>query len=422
MTSTAQRPHENEKTQDPLLRAEHWLRAEGFPLVVPGRRRLMFLFPRTAPVCLWLAGTALLLTLGWWLLESLGAEVIEGEGEREMTAEEAGVLLASVASVLGGPVMMLAAAWWFARGQRHWPLTVNQVLGGGLWTLMVWALGPWFGDLLGSGADPMFAGLGETLTVGLILLVMGYLGLGSMARWAVVQSVRELASLVPMVAKVLPIVMLAVLFLFVNAEIWKVADSLSFSKTFGVVSILGGLALLLMLAGTVEKTHRLLGSRQASDREAPTAAEYDHAVHTAGGPWPALWRTRYDAGARLPAAPSLGRMEWLDFTLVPLLIQFIQAALFSVLVFAFFVGFGAFAIPDEAAASWINHAPKNLVWAGAVFPVKAVLVKVSMVIGVFAGLSFAASTSSDPAYRADFLDPVLSTLHRSVLLRHLYRG
>lgn len=418
--------------------AEQSLRAEGFPLAVPPARRMRTLLEGIAPTCLWIAGTALLLTLGWAPLLQLNPDLIEPDQDPDL-AETLALLLAMVTLVCA-PIIMALAAWWLARWERRRSLATCQTAGAVLWLVMVWSLSPGFGNLLGTSAPLLFPNWWGGLIFGTALLAAAYWGVGSMARWAVRQTVREMASLIPMVAKVLPLVMLAVLFLFVNAEIWKVADSLSLRQTFAVVGVLAGLAVLLLAASILEQTHRMLGTRRPEDRERPTPQEQHDAARAAGGPWPRLAEGLSgeaeedvpDAEAGPDAEPvshvaagedvPLGRLEWLNFTLVPLLIQLIQAGLFSVLVFVFFVAFGSFAIPQDAASSWIGHRPAPFMWAEMSFPFSAVLVKVSLVIGVFAGLSFAASSTSDPAYRADFLDPVLGRLRRGVTLRGIYRA
>ena len=424
--------------------AEQSLRAEGFPLAVPPARRMRTLLAGIAPTCLWIAGTALLLTLGWAPLLQLNPDLL-GPVEEPDLRETLALLLAMVTLVCA-PIIMALAAWWLARWERRRALATCQTAGAVLWLVMVWSLSPGFGNLLGTSAPLLFPNWWGGLIFGAALLAAAYWGVGSMARWAVRQTVREMASLIPMVAKVLPLVMLAVLFLFVNAEIWKVADSLSLRQTFAVVGVLAGLAVLLLAASILEQTHRMLGTRRPEERERPTPQEQHDAARAAGGPWPRLAEGLSggpEANAqdgegtpdadRTPGAEPvshvaagedvpLGRLEWLNFTLVPLLIQLIQAGLFSVLVFVFFVAFGSFAIPQDAAASWIGHRPAPFMWAEMSFPFSAVLVKVSLVIGVFAGLSFAASSTSDPAYRADFLDPVLGRLRRGVILRGIYRA
>lgn len=413
MTTTIPSP---DRSAAVLAQGERWLRAEGFPLAVPPQRRLRALFPRCAPLFLWIAGTALSWTLGWVALLEVEPQTIETY--QEPSTEDWGLLALTALAMFVGPPLMLVIAWGWSRWQRHWPEPVAQVLGAAVWLVLVWTLGPGPARWLETGDPLLFGSHVGAIVAGSALLLAGYAGLGSMARWAAAQTVRELPSLIPMVAKVLPMVMLAVLFLFVNAEIWKVADSLSFGRTFAVIAVLAGLALVLLTTSIVEKSRRILGARRHQEPDSHDEAREREMVEQAGGPWPEMLE---EADATGEEPPALGRAEWLNFAVVPVMIQFIQSALFSLLVFVFFVAFGYLAIPDDASASWINHQPAALVVSGVSFPVKAVLVKVSMVIGVFTGLSFAASSTSDPAYRQDFLDPVLGRLRRGVVLRHVYR-
>lgn len=65
------------------------------------------------------------------------------------------------------------------------------------------------------------------------------------------------------------------------------------------------------------------------------------------------------------------------------------------LVFGFFMGFSSVAISDTIIESWMAVKPKHLKILGVDTNINAVVIKVSMIVAVFSGLSFVATTSSD---------------------------
>ena len=77
------------------------------------------------------------------------------------------------------------------------------------------------------------------------------------------------------------------------------------------------------------------------------------------------------------------------------------------LVFGFFMGFSSVAISDTIIESWMAVKPKHLKILGVDTNINAVVIKVSMIVAVFSGLSFVATTSSDEKYARSFLKPMI---------------
>lgn len=88
--------------------------------------------------------------------------------------------------------------------------------------------------------------LSGRLAGGLLLLLLLFLGAGALAWWALRRTFYELWSIGSMVVRVLPVLMLAVLFLFFNAEIWQVAAGLDWIRAVGVAAVLEALALVVI--------------------------------------------------------------------------------------------------------------------------------------------------------------------------------
>ena len=80
---------------------------------------------------------------------------------------------------------------------------------------------------LGLGAGAVDAGLNNYVALHCEAKHMSWLhcfwGVGTIIRWASRRALRELSTLGPVVSRVLPVLMITVLFFFFNAEIWQVA-------------------------------------------------------------------------------------------------------------------------------------------------------------------------------------------------------
>ena len=78
------------------------------------------------------------------------------------------------------------------------------------------------------------------IVVGIYLAI--FLGVDTILGWSLKHAIHQLASLPPMIAKVLPVLMVSVLFIFVNSDLWKLANGLSFPRTWAVLGLMGILA------------------------------------------------------------------------------------------------------------------------------------------------------------------------------------
>ena len=75
------------------------------------------------------------------------------------------------------------------------------------------------------------------IVIGIYLAI--FLDVDTVLGWSLKHAIHQVASLPPMIAKVLPVLMVSVLFIFVNADLWKLANRLSFPRTWAVLGLMG---------------------------------------------------------------------------------------------------------------------------------------------------------------------------------------
>lgn len=376
------------RARPPLRRVQDDLRARGLPLVLEGSVRRRGLLQRTGPA---LAGCAVALT-AWAVVEHAAgrlAAMLPDSGADPTGSDPAGIGSAGVDAAAGtwvwvmsaGVLVVLAAplvSWLVALALPHIPRAGRTILG-----------------LVAAAATllaPTAAGVGEQMpmryriAVVAAVLAGAYWGLGTILRWVARRSLRELGALGPMVSRVLPLLTLTVLLFFFNAEIWQVAAKLDTARTWGVVAVILGLAVLLTIVNARDELSEIIAG----------------------------------VGAPGSATPPLRRAERLNLLLVTVLVTIMQFMLLALLVFVFFVLFGVLAVPEGTASAWMGERPQRLDGVLAAIPVSAAQLKVCLVLGAFSALQFAATAGTDGAYRSAFVEPVLREVHDGLDVRAEY--
>lgn len=396
-----------------------WFREAGASLIIPRIYRAQLTLSRALPLLLWLFTSAIVQVLAWYFLIEISASDAGVFRPDYIDISSDFFLGMSLIITLCLPLLLFILIWWAVnRWTQKTPLWVSSILAIGLIPLTGLALSPATSYAVGFQEPLLYeSGWSIALVLGGTLLA-SYLGVDTLLHWVFKQIIREFNSLTIMVVKVLPVLMIAVLFFFVNGDIWRVVDHLSFGRVFQVVSILATLGLLVSISTVYDRGKKILGAREGDSIETFSPQEYATAAQAAGPHWEESYRKLNPS--TLENSPAVGRGEWYNLSLLPLLTQSIQALLFSLLVFGFFLWFGEIAIPDATITSWLTHEAPKLTLAGLTLPYSAVLVKVSMVLGAFAGLNFMAQTATDPSYSKEFLEPSLHHVRQVLIIRNIY--
>lgn len=256
------------------------------------------------------------------------------------------------------------------------------------------------------------------IVIGIYLSI--FLGVDTVLGWSLKHAIHQLASLPPMIAKVLPVLMVSVLFIFVNADLWKLANGLSFPRTWAVLGLMGLLAVFVVVTTSLERTARLLGRNRGDDVACFTENDYERAAALEGG----IWNTAQDwvEEKKILEHRPLKIAPWGNLIIIPMIGQIIQASFFMLLVFGSFMGFSSIAISDTTIESWMTVKPEHLKILGVDTNINAVVIKVSMIVAVFSGLSFVATTSSDEKYARSFLKPMIERIKHILVIRDIYLG
>lgn len=215
--------------------------------------------------------------------------------------------------------------------------------------------------------------------------------------------------LVPMASRALPLLLVFVTFLFVNAEAWQMTSNLPFGLLWFTVLLMLGLAVAFLMVRLPEEVDRV-------DDE----VDDDFVVRACAG-------TPLEGASREVAAdPSIdpqdyaqvaGFERW-NLILVLLVIQTVQVVLLSATVFVFFMLFGSLVMETETQLAWTGL--ETLRQAPYLSHVSVSLMKVSLFLASFSGFYFTVNAVTDDTYRRQFFSVVESQLERAVGMRAVY--
>jgi hypothetical protein len=227
--------------------------------------------------------------------------------------------------------------------------------------------------------------------------------------FALSRTLGSLRFVAPMASRALPLLLVFVTFLFVNAEAWEMTTNLPFGLLWVTVLLMFGLAVLFLLVRLPEEVDRV-------DDEVDDAFVIRACVGTP------LEAASHEVAADPEIDPQAyaqvsGFERW-NLILVLLVIQTVQVLLLSVTVFVFFTLFGSLVMETKTQESWTGD---SSIPAAPFLPhVSLSLMKVSLFLASFSGFYFTVSAVTDETYRRQFFSVVESQLERAVGMRAVY--
>ncbi|MCW2849533.1 MAG: hypothetical protein JWR90_3507 [Marmoricola sp.] len=226
--------------------------------------------------------------------------------------------------------------------------------------------------------------------------------------WAISRTMGSLHLLLPMVTRALPLLLLFVTFLFINAEVWQLASTLDGGVLWLTVLLFAAMALVFLL-------NRLPEELDSADQELD-AEQLRRACR--GTPLEAELEVLVGSGRVGSNVP--GRVEGYErgnLLLVMVVVQAVQVLVLAVAVFLFFMVFGAVVMNQSVMKIWVPDGTHSLAWLP---NVSVELVQVSVFLAAFSGLYFTVTVLTDETYREQFFTGVKSELDRAVGVRAAY--
>ena len=220
--------------------------------------------------------------------------------------------------------------------------------------------------------------------------------------WSLSRTTGTLVRLLPNMSRALPLLLVFVTFLFINAEAWQMTASLTPGLLWMTVLLFTGIGVVFLLVRLPEEVDK------ADD-------EVDDAFLLRACAGTPLEQPCADLVADPDADPAsyaqvTGYERW-NLILVLMVVQFVQVVLLAVCVFAFLMLFGTLIMSGPVLDAWQTDPEFNT---------SRGLVQVSTFLAAFSGLYLTVSTVTDETYREQFFSGVTRELERAVGMRAVY--
>ena len=368
-----------------LEATEAWFRRQGVPHLIEDYSTRRDILTRTLPFLITVLALNILLTISldwpWW---------------------------ANVLSVVGA-VAAVTALWVGINALRHRKLLSLPDEVGAVEVLVFLLAAPALtGFILGDWATAAFEIFENALLLLGAYLTVGF-ALVPILRWGARRLIRDMGDVLGLFARALPLLLIFMTFLFVNAEVWQLAGTIE-------QGLLGTLIGLFALVAAVFLIFRL--PLELSDLA--TFERPERVMELVQGT-PVAGLGRSSGSLRMDA--PLRRGQWVNVGLVVLVALTLRVLFVSTLVGVFFFVFGVIAMDWSTISSWTQSAPRVLLdlrWLGTAVTVE--LLQVATFLASFSGFYFMISVLTNREFRDEFFEEVVGDARRAFAVRAVYLG
>ncbi len=362
--------------------AERWFLTRGLPTALTARGRTRHLVARSAPALAAYATVALAL-LAVFLLTGSSEIYIDGAPtpaeQLVLAVLTLTVPLATAVGVVVSRLRNLRTKTAIATGAVA-IAAISSVIQGGPSHLLAVAI------------------------VVAVVAAMTVTGAGAVLAWAVQLTMNQVAAMGELFVRSLPVLLLTVV-VFFNGYVWLMATTISRTRLW--------LAVLFLLAVTVVFLVSTSASRVRPMLESASAAAED--THDLSG-------TPFAAIPDPPVSAPLTRAERLNVVGVFAAAQVAHLLMVAICTATIYFALGLIVLSPALLAKWTGGGSSDGTVFGMTIPVPQSLIHMTMVLCALTFMYVSARSVGDDEYKQDFLVPLITDLHTTLIARNRYRS
>jgi len=370
---------------------ERWFVARGLPHFVERRDSAWEIWGRAAP----------LLAVAYLLLGLYALDLSEWSLTENLVAGAAVVAAAVLTWVIANAVR---GRPWFDRPHEVGPVELGAFI-----------VVPAIASLVvGQPLDALKTVIIAVVFLALLWALTSY-GVPTLLGWAWQRTRSQLSTLLNVLARALPMLLLFSAFLFINAEAWQVAGTLTgvvYVAVLAIFFLLGAAFVMIRIPTLMRSLNQFDSWREVAELTASTpAATVLDTLHEPPGDDPH------------PDRPAV--RQRVNIGLLTIFSQAIQVTLVGLGLTGFFVLFGFLAVPEATTLAWTGLADIDVLVRWRVsdrdLVITGPLIRVAAFLGAFGAMYFTVLLSTDALYREEFADDVSPQLRQALAVRCVYR-
>ena len=251
------------------------------------------------------------------------------------------------------------------------------------------------------------------LNIGVVLAIYVFTSaLLPLGRWAVQRTFQELGETFDLAARALPLLFLFNSFLFISKDVWEFAADMGWHRLWVVVALFGLCTILFLLYRLPEEVGKV--------------AAHDDRTSIASACLNTPMDGVYDRIVLHEGALPLTRAQRANILMILFVGQLLQVSLLTVLVWVFFLGFGAVTLTPDRIDDWTgNHDRETIQIMGHALSYHGLsidhrLMAVAIFLAAVSGFFFAVSSLTDEAYKDQFFARMHGELETAIQVRRVY--
>jgi hypothetical protein len=231
-------------------------------------------------------------------------------------------------------------------------------------------------------------------------------GVGALMRRAIRHAAHDLRNSVHLMGRALPPMLFVTLFIFFTGELWQAMNRLSWLRLALIVVLFVGVTVLAAAARLRDEIGRV-----EQDLSPPLLSRACQ-----GTPLASVDIVGLTPRAALDPV-SLDKRQVRNLLLLFALRQLVQAAVFGLGLFLFFLVLGLIVVTPETAEQWIGSPPAYSV----LLPdAPLALLRNATLIAAFGSMYFAITSMTDADHRREFFAPIIDEVERILAVHAVY--
>ena len=308
----------------------------------------------------------------------------------------------------GVVLAVLLGAWMATNLFRHRP-PLARPTDLGVPELVAFIVGPTIPSLVFEQWGDAFQSAAEGAAVLLVIYAVTSYGVIPLIGWAASQTFHRVGSVGRTLTRALPLLLLFTVFLFINAEVWQVAGTLTgaaYILTLCLFFVMGSAFVLSRVPSVTHAVSQFDDWGEVATLVADTpAATFVHHLPTDGD----------------PMEKPLSRRQRLNIGLVSVFSQGILITIVAVALASFLTLFGMLSMTEQHTAAWTGLEEVHVLWRlhldGRELVLTESLLRVAGFLGAFTGMYFTVVLGTDSTYRDEFAEDAGPQIRQALAVR-----